>query len=290
MRSFPALDLIWAERPPLDRIEQVLAWLDDDSPTAVEDRPDGVRVFFAEAADRDRAAQRLRAIAPDATCAGVDVPDEDWAARSQSTLRSIRVGRFVISPPWDRQDGGDDLQIVIQPSMGFGTGHHPSTRLCLQLLQRLSLDGRSVLDAGTGSGVLALAAARLGATCVVGIDTDPDALGSAGENIALNGLTGRVVLERIELGREGVRPAGPFDAILANLTGAMLVRQAPALCALTTAGGTLIVSGVESHEAEAVIRAFAASHADLVDRADDGGWVGLMLRRSATSPSASTAS
>jgi len=189
----------------------------------------------------------------------------------------VKIGRVVVTPPW-AADGERDatvLEVVIQPSMGFGTGHHASTRLCTALLQELDLVGRSVLDVGTGSGVLALVALRLGAQSVEGIDNDADALAAATENVELNGLSGRISLHEADF-RD--LPSLSADIVTANLTGALLARSAVLLSAAVRPGGTLIVSGVTAEEEAAVVNAFQP-HLRLASRLAEDGWVGLLFRQ-----------
>jgi ribosomal protein L11 methyltransferase len=242
------------------------AALTDYAVTAIAEDDDSWRVFFHTADERDRAAAALRAEFTTLSIESVDVPDEDWAARSQASLRAIQIGRVIIAPPWDAP-----ITVVVQPSMGFGTGHHATTRLCLEALQQIDLKGKTVIDVGTGSGVLAMTASLLGAANVIAFDDDADAVGAARENLSLNPRA-RVTLEVGDL-----RQAAPAhaDVVLANLTGALLVAAAPALGQLTDAGGRLILSGFTTREEREVIQAFAPLAVE--HRAQEGEWLCVTL-------------
>jgi ribosomal protein L11 methyltransferase len=195
-----------------------------------------------------------------------DVADEDWATRSQENLRALRVGNVIVAPPWDVP-----TTIVIQPSMGFGTGHHATTRLCLAALQRLDLSGRSVLDVGTGSAVLAITASRLGAADVTGIDDDGDAIHAAWENLALNPGAAVSLVE----GDFRTLELIPADVVLANLTGALLIAGAERLRRLVNARGRLILSGLMTHEEADVVSALSAFTVE--QRSEEDGWVCVLL-------------
>ena len=277
----PALDLHF----PADEAvtARLVARLDDFAPSAIHELgPDAAplwRAFFGSAAARDEAVGALTAeFAGDGvTCEPVDVPDEDWAARSQASLRAVRVGRIVVAPPWDvpgpgLQAPGADLLIVIQPSMGFGTGHHETTRLCLDLLQSARVAGRSVTDVGTGSGVLAIAAGLLGAATVRAIDIDPDALASARHNVTLNARALADAPGTLTLAPGSVRDAvAVADLVTANLTGGLLISAAESLRAAVRPGGQLLVSGFQPREADAVLAALGPPGA-LVTRRREGEW------------------
>ncbi len=280
---------IWAALDIHPVSELVQAALVDYEATAVDERSaEDWRVFFTTAEERDTARAALHVQFPDLSLTPVDVPDENWAARSQASLRAVRVGNIVVAPPWDvpapagsdsrtysteSNGAASDLVIVIQPSMGFGTGHHATTRLCLAALQRLDLREKSALDVGTGSGVLAIAASLLGSNQVVAIDDDADAIASARENVELN-TRSSVSLLVADLRSATIALA---DVVLANLTGGLLIAAALRLQGLTAHGGRLILSGLMAAEEADVLSAFA--DCTVQDRSEEDEWVCLTLVR-----------
>jgi ribosomal protein L11 methyltransferase len=298
-RFWPSLEI---EAPglddPPDAEELVAALLDDHAPQAIEDLaerplpPGGLwdptfppipeppptplrwRVFFASADARDRAADALRAAMPRLRLSPVEVPDEDWAARSQASLTAVSAGRYVVAPPWDVPSPPEPgtTVIVIEPSMGFGTGHHPTTRLCLRLLSKIDVHGKRVVDIGTGSGVVAMAASLDGASEVVGLDVDQDAIESARTSAALNPLPEVI---RFEVGDFRASPPPPADLVLANLTGGMLRTTAATLMALKRPGGTLVISGFDESEESDVHASFARLRETA--RLEEASWVALRL-------------
>jgi ribosomal protein L11 methyltransferase len=280
-RLFPALDLIWPVGPDEETVGRLLADLDDMHPTAVEDRLGGIRVFFSRDHDRDRAIEALAASRPPPIVSVVSVADAGWAERSQAGLTRVRVGRLIVTPPWaagrvDAETSAEPARLItILPSMGFGTGHHQSTRLCLRLLQQVELSGLNVLDVGTGSGVLAIGAWRLGATRVLGIDLDPDALASAQKNVELNGAAAGVHLRALDVSRESGELRERFDVVTANLTGAMLERFAAVLAEWLRENGTLIASGFQCDEQDDVIRALAGAGLHMVSTVFEDDWAAV---------------
>jgi ribosomal protein L11 methyltransferase len=176
-----------------------------------------------------------------------------------------------LSSPEPRVPSPETITIVIEPSMGFGTGHHATTRLCLELLQSIELAGKRVIDVGTGSGVLALAAFRLGASHVTAIDNDPDALQNARENIARNGAPESITVIEADISAASGDRA---DVVVANLTGAVLQRFASALRQMARPGAALIVSGFSPDEMDDVLGAFGVPAS--VNRRE-GEWAAAML-------------
>lgn len=282
-RDWPVLRLAFHE--PLDdaRREALLLDVDDCRPSALDEDETTVSLHFGSGADRDAAAQLLagRGWPALAAFSSEDVPDEGWAARSQANLPAVRVGRLVVAPPWDvpaAADAADAIVIEVEPSTGVGTGHHQSTRLCLRALQNLPVAGARVLDIGTGSGVLAVAAVRLGATEALGIDNDPDAIESADDTLRRNGFGGDGPV-RIELRGLDDPTLVPADVVTANLTGALLRQQGARVQQLIAPGGRVVLSGFTEDEARWVRDAFP--DCELEATYEEEFWVAYVLRRHA---------
>lgn len=279
MALWPALDIRQDAPggvPPLTA-DLLLAALDDFEPTAVEDQAAGIRVYFSSRDERDAARASLTSnpLADALEIRTIDVPDEDWARRSQANLAPVRIGRITIFPTSESRAAAAAgvIALVVPPSMGFGTGHHATTRLCLWALQTFDLRGASVLDVGTGSGVLAIAASRLGAQSILGIDNDPHALAAARETLALNPEAQGVAFETVDLTRTILPPS---DVVTANLTGALLVRAAGTLMAAVKPGGTLVLSGLLADERTDVQAAFHGLRT--VAQREEDGWVALLMK------------
>jgi ribosomal protein L11 methyltransferase len=295
--KWPAL-VITAARIGQDDL--ISAILDDYSPAAIEDLalqplpPGGLwdptfppppepppapahwRVFFHTPDSRSNAEAALRQQLPDVSLERLEVDDDNWAARSQASLVAIRAGAFIVAPPWDvpRDVPPNVTTIVIEPSRGFGTGHHATTRLCLRALSEVDLAGKRVLDLGTGSGVLAMAAALKGAREVIAVDVDPDAIDAARESVAMNQLPVaiRFVVDDFRTGLN----RGLFDVICANLTGGMLTTSAERIQSFLGRDGVLVSSGFDESERAGVRNAFAGLRE--VSSLSEEGWVSLVLR------------
>jgi ribosomal protein L11 methyltransferase len=197
-----------------------------------------------------------------------------WSYSSfEESYDLIRVGRIIVSPPWQFPDPDKSTVVLtVRPSMGFGTGHHPSTRLALEMLQQVDTAGRDVLDVGTGSGVLAMAASRLGAGRVCAIDRDADAVAAARENLQRNPLA-RVELKHADVSTEHM---GVFDLVMANLEAAQLRPWAGILWSHVRPGGQLLVSGFLTAESDDVWRALAQS--TRIVRHNEG-WTAAVITR-----------
>ena len=216
------------------------------------------------------------------------VHEEDWASAWKEHFPVLRVGRrVVIRPTWrEHVAGPDDVVIALDPGMAFGTGLHPTTRLCLAGLERWAdaglLAGARVLDVGCGSGILSLGAGLLGASRLRAVDTDPVAVESARANARRNGLA-------VEVTRGSLPVAGgPFDLVLANLVAGVLVDLAATLAAhlrpgdgSPRSGGRLLASGIFIDREPEVRRAFLAAGLRVLAREEEGDWVALDLERPA---------
>ena len=199
------------------------------------------------------------------------IADEDWVRRTQSQFGPIEIAPdFFIVPTWSEPPRGDALVLRLDPGLAFGTGSHPTTRLCLRWLRDNLRGGESVLDYGCGSGILAIAAAKLGAARVVGVDVDPQAMRASTANATINGVDASfVVPDALGTGR--------FDVVVANILTNPLIMLAPALCARVSDGGTIALSGVLAEHAEDVRAAYDPWFTLAAVRADEG-WILLSPR------------
>jgi ribosomal protein L11 methyltransferase len=220
------------------------------------------------------------------------VADEEWATAWKKHFKPVRIGRIIVKPSWEPVPAEDapstssvcsgsitpDVVVDIDPGMAFGTGYHPTTQLCLQVLQEIVRGSETVLDVGTGSGLLAIAAVKLGAHSAVGLDIDSVAVEVAEENVRQAGLSEAITIERAD------SPSafdGQADIVFANIIAKVLVEMADALAEKLAAGGKLVASGIVTERADQVRDAFRAAGLAIVDERTDGEWVALVCERAA---------
>jgi ribosomal protein L11 methyltransferase len=241
---------------------------------------------------------QLRAVEP---LPARTIAEEDWANAWKSFFPVLHIGqRTVIVPAWRRHRRRDgELIVRLDPGLAFGTGMHPTTRLCLAAVETMVEVDDRVLDVGTGSGVLAIAAARLGARSIIGLDIDPIAVSTARKNVAMNRLSRTVDVREGSIGtldrngadltadwvgvpaRHGGAPRfgraelGAFDVVLANVTARVNAALAPAFVPLLAPRGRLVASGIIEDAAHLVDEAFDEVGLKIVDRQQEGDWLAI---------------
>ncbi|HYI66640.1 MAG TPA: 50S ribosomal protein L11 methyltransferase [Candidatus Limnocylindrales bacterium] len=264
---------------------------DPDDELAAREDPTAPYVITAHLADEPDAADRVEAteralwhlqafgLRPVGPLRVRSVDDAEWIDAWKRHYVAQRTGRVVIVPSWAEESlRPDEVAITLDPGMAFGTGLHPTTRGCLELLQATEPMPHTVLDVGCGSGILALAALRLGAVRALGIDTDPLAVAASRENAERNGLA-----DRFEA-REGTLPAVALERyplVLANLVAVVLVELSAPLAAHLAPGGTLLASGIIEPRAGEVEESMRSAGLVVGERRVDGEWVSLRLERPA---------
>lgn len=200
------------------------------------------------------------------------VAEQDWVRLTQSQFQPIRVSsRLWIVPTWHVAPDADAMNVVLDPGLAFGTGSHPTTKLCLDWLDRRLSPGQSVIDYGCGSGILAIAAAKLGAARVTGVDIDPQALTASRGNAAQNRVSATFI------GADEVLPE-PADVVVANILSSPLRVLAPLLADLTLPGGTVVLSGILAPQAQDVLAAYARWF-DMEPPGQLDGWIRLTGKR-----------
>ena len=201
-----------------------------------------------------------------------EVPEQDWVKLTQRQFAPMQVSaRLWVVPSWHAAPDSSAINIVLDPGLAFGTGSHPTTRLCLDWLDRHLFPGNSVVDYGCGSGILAIAAAKLGAGRVVGVDIDPQALVTSRYNAEQNRVAATFV------GADGSRPR-PADVVMANIFSNPLKILAPLLAQLTVPGGHVVLSGILAPQARAVADAYLEWF-DMEPPVEEQGWIRLCGKR-----------
>lgn len=260
-------------RPDPARREWTGAWLVARTGQAVEERDDGTLVTFAEdehAADALVAALVAEGGAPVQASRRALEP-VDWTTRWRDGLGARRFGRLTVAPSWLDQPFGDRPTVVLDPESAFGSGEHGSTRAALTLLERHLRAGDRVLDLGTGSGILAVAAVKLGAARAVGIENDPEAVPVAWRNARRNEVDDRV--EFLEGEAADLAPLlGPADLLLSNILRTINTALLPAIVTATRPGGIAIFSGMERAEAGLFHPVLAAAGFSALDEVEDDDW------------------
>ena len=198
----------------------------------------------------------------------------EWMESWKSHFSVLHVGRIVICPSWiEHTAGPGELVIQMDPGMAFGTGHHPTTRMCLLEIKKLVAPGARVMDVGTGSGILAMAAARLGAGHVMALDTDPAAVKTALANIRANGLQDVIRVENPSRPLDDQGAPGGFDLVVANLYTKVVLEMAAELVAPLVSRGHLVVSGIMAERASEVRSRLDEAGCIPISVTRDGDWV-----------------
>ncbi len=274
-----------------EAVEAVAAELEAlGSAGVVLEDPARVIAYWPAGAEADERLRRLRRFLAGLPVCGLDPgparveavrrDDAEWAESWKRFYHTRRIGRLVVRPSWEEyQPGPEEVVVTLDPGMAFGTGTHPTTALCLEALEEELSGGESVVDAGTGSGILAIAAAKLGAARVVACDADPVACQVAEENLARNGVTDRVVVRCADAG-EALRSLDwPADLILANLTAEAIVSLAPVFAGAAAPGGRLLASGIVAERRAEVVGALAAAGLEVDTVREREGWALLRAAR-----------
>ncbi len=203
------------------------------------------------------------------------VLQEDWQNEWRKYYHPREIGsRLAIVPSWQAYET-DRVKLLLDPGLAFGTGGHETTSLCLAQLDARVTGGERVLDIGTGSGILAIAALKLGAASAQGVDIDPVSVRTAGENAALNGVSDQL---EVLVGDLSDKASGKYEIILANIVANAIISLAPAVPALMAAGGVFIASGIIDTRKDEVAAALAASGLQVSELYQERGWVCMVCK------------
>ncbi|HLY30831.1 MAG TPA: 50S ribosomal protein L11 methyltransferase [Ktedonobacterales bacterium] len=286
-------------------IEEPYHLLDDgQAPEPIPGAPVAVRVYVPENEDGAQTRARIEeglwhlrqiGVGDISELASRRIAEEDWANSWKEFYHPLRLGRrVVIRPSWrEYAPQPDDVVVELDPGMAFGTGLHPTTRNCVLLLEEAVTPGASVLDVGTGSGILAIAALKLGASHALALDVSDVAVETARENAAINGVGARLDARLATLEGSDDEPfmplppnltilgdeIGTFDVVLANIIARVIAQLAPALVRATHPGGCLIASGIIAERRALAVDALTAAGLADIREVEEGDWITLIGRR-----------
>lgn len=272
--SWWALDV----RTAPEKREQVSAWLVAQTGQAIEEREDGTLVTFAESASDAEALSVALAWEHGATSTRRQIEAVDWSTRWRDGIEARRFGRLTVTPSWIAAVGGDGPVVVLDPETAFGSGEHGSTRAALTLLERHLAPGDRVLDLGSGSGILSIAAMKLGALRAVGVELDEESNAVAIRNAERNGVAGGTAFLHGEAG--DLAPLlGPADLVLSNILRTVNTLLLPAIAASLRPSGIAIFSGMERAEAELFAPDLTQAGFVALGGVEDAGWWAVAARR-----------
>lgn len=270
----------------------------------LNDIPEGravIKGYFSELLEMDGIIEQLKQSIEELASFDIDtgnptyelrlVDEEDWANAWKQYFKPLRISdRLTIKPTWEEYAGGpEELIIELDPGMAFGTGTHATTSLCLKTLEKVIRPGDDVIDVGTGSGVLSIAAAKLGARHVLAVDLDPVAVSSATENIKLNGLEAQTTVKQSDLlqvfresqegGAASLGVKLPVQVVVANILAEILLLFVQDVYDVLASGGHYIASGIIQSKESDIVQALTAHGFEIVERNYDSDWVAIVARK-----------
>ena len=254
------------EQPPENTLVKIMTYLPLDNTT--KSRENGI----------DVGVKLLSQIGPVSSLKRREIDEADWEHAWKEHFHVLRIGtRIVIVPTWRVYDSGPgDIVVSLDPGMAFGTGHHPTTAMCLAVLDELLLPGCAVLDVGCGSGILSIASAKLGAKEVIGLDVDTVAVEVATTNVKQNNVSDVVSVRRGTLPLQSTRPSG-YDLVVANISAVVIEQLAGEMVSALRPGGTILISGLLVEKVRQVLDRFEEIGLSVCRQEVDGDWAALSL-------------
>ncbi len=277
----------WVEICIHDNLDvgELLSRLDDPSIQGAWEEEGLVHLYWAEDQWNDKRLVSVRSAISSLVPSGdgitlsiVRVPAQDWNETWTSSVKPLRIGRLVIRPSWESVLlGPHEIEIVLDPKQAFGTGHHATTHMLLEWLQENICGGEQILDVGTGSAILAMAAVKLGARSAIGVEIDPVAVDCAREYVTQNGLSDRIEIVCDTLAELQPEQLTVFDVVLANLDRQTILSVAEELARYASSGARLILSGLLVEQEAEVLERLSDFGLACMGRREAEGWVALTI-------------